>query len=116
MDGTIITDYDGGGYMDTEQCIRAGGDLKLTGYAVDAPLDITNPASQYYSRQALKHILYTTVNSNAMNGVVHGTEIVELPFANYYFILIGEAIVAAALIVWGVVAIRRRWKNEKAAK
>lgn len=116
FDGTIITDYDGGGYMDTEQCIRAGGDLKLTGYAVDAPLDITNPASQYYSRQALKHILYTTVNSNAMNGVVHGTEIVELPFANYYFILIGEAIVAAALIVWGVVAIRRRWKNEKAAK
>ena len=50
FDGTIITDYDGGGYMDTEHCIRAGGDLKLTGYAVDAPLDITNPASQYYSR------------------------------------------------------------------
>ena len=54
--------------MDTEQCIRAGGDLKLTGYEVDAPLDITNPASRYFARQALKHILYTTVNSNAMNG------------------------------------------------
>ena len=116
FDGTVITDYDGGGVMDTEQCIRAGGDLKLTGYAVDAPLDITNPASQYYARQALKHILYTTVNSNAMNGIVHGTVVGELPFANYYFIIIGEWIVAIALIIWGVVAIRRRWKEEKAAK
>ena len=51
-----------------------------------------------------------------MNGIVHGTEVGEMPFANYYFILIGEAVVAAALIIWGVVAIRRRWKEEKAAK
>ena len=99
--------------MDTEQCIRAGGDLKLTGYEVDAPLDITNPASRYFARQALKHILYTTVNSNAMNGIVHGTTVGELPFANYYFILIGEGIIAAGLIAWGVVAIVRRWKKEK---
>jgi len=115
FDGTVITDYDNGGYMDTEQCVRAGGDLKLTGYEVDAPLDITNPASQYFSRQAIKHILYTTVNSNAMNGIVHGTEVGGLPFANYYFILIGEAVVAAGLIVWGGVAIVRRWKEEKSA-
>ena len=113
FDGTVITDYDNGGVMDTEQCIRAGGDLKLTGYEVDAPLDITNPASRYFARQALKHILYTTVNSNAMNGIVHGTTVGELPFANYYFILIGEGIIAAGLIAWGVVAIVRRWKKEK---
>ena len=102
--------------MDTEQCIRAGGDLKLTGFMVDAPLDITNPASQYYARQALKHILYTTVNSNAMNGIVHGTVVGELPFANYWFILIAENTIAAGLIVWGVAAIIRRWKQEKTAK
>lgn len=116
FNGTVITDYDNGGVMDTEQCIRAGGDLKLTGYAVDAPLDITNPASQYYARQALKHILYTTVNSNAMNGIVHGTTVGELPFANYYFIIIAEVIVAIVLMVWGIVSIKRRWKEEKAAK
>ena len=51
-----------------------------------------------------------------MNGIVHGTVVGELPFANYYFIIIGEWIVAIALIVWGVVSIRRRWKDEKAAK
>lgn len=115
FDGTVITDYDNGGYMDTEQCVRAGGDLKLTGFEVDAPLDMTNPASQYFSRQAIKHILYTTVNSNAMSGIVHGTEVGGLPFANYYFILIGEGVVAAALIAWGVVAIMRRWKKENQA-
>ena len=116
FNGTVITDYDGGGTMDTEQCVRAGGDLKLTGFEVDAPLDVTNPASQYFSRQAIKHILYTTVNSNAMNGIVHGTAVGELPFANYHFILIGEWVVAAALTVWGVVAIVRRWKKEKMVK
>ena len=113
FDGTVITDYDSGGLMDTEQCVRAGGDLKLTGFQVDAPLDVTNPASQYFSRQAIKHILYTTVNSNAMNGIVHGTPVGELPFANYYFILIGEGVLAAGLTIWGVVAIIRRWKEEK---
>ena len=113
FDGTVITDYDNGGYMDTEQCVRAGGDLKLTGYEVDAPLDMGNPASQYFARQAVKHILYTTVNSNAMNGIVHGVSVGELPFANYWFILIAEAVVAIALTVWGVLAIMRRWKKEK---
>ena len=115
FDGTIITDYDGGGVMDTEQCIRAGGDLKLTGFEVDAPMDPTNPATQYFARQAIKHILYTTVNSNAMNGIVHGVAVEALPFANYYIILIVENVVAAALIIWGVVAIMRRWKKEKKA-
>ena len=115
FDGTVITDYDGGGVMDTEQCIRAGGDLKLTGFEVDAPMDPTNPATQYFARQAIKHILYTTVNSNAMNGIVHGVAVEALPFANYYIILIVENVVAAALIIWGVVAIVRRWKKEKKA-
>ena len=115
FDGTIITDYDGGGVMDTEQCIRAGGDLKLTGFEVDAPMDPNNPATQYFARQAIKHILYTTVNSNAMNGIVHGVAVEALPFANYYIILIVENVVAAALIIWGVVAIVRRWKKEKKA-
>ena len=49
-----------------------------------------------------------------MNGVVHGASVGELPFANYWFILIGEGVIAAGLIVWGVIAIVRRWKKEKA--
>ena len=107
---------DGGGYMDTEQCIRAGGDLKLTAMGSDALLAIDDHASAYYARQAMKHVLYTVVNSNAMNGIVHGVSVGKLPFANYYFILIAEAILAAALILWGTVAIVRRWMREKKAK
>ena len=95
-------------------CTWAGGNIKLTAYGSNAQLDMNNPASQYHARQAMKHVLYTTVNSNAMNGIVHGVTVSELPFANYYYILIGEAVVAAALIGWGVFAIVRRWKKEKA--
>ena len=116
FNGSVITDYDGGGVMDTEQCIRAGGDLKLTAYGSNAQLDINNPASQYFARQAMKHVLYTTVNSNAMNGIVHGVTISELPFANYYYILIALDVILAGLIAWGVAAIVLRWKNEKKAK
>ena len=47
-----------------------------------------------------------------MNGIAHGTEVGGLPFANYYFILIGEAVVAAGLIGWGGWALLRRWENE----
>ena len=52
----------------------------------------------FANEQAIKHILYTTVNSKAMNDIAHGTAVGELPFANYWFILIGEGVVAAALI------------------
>ena len=113
FDGSVITDYDNGGVMDTEQCIRAGGDIKLTAYGSNAQLDMENPSSQYFAREAVKHVLYTTVNSNAMNGIVHGVTVSELPFANYYYILIGEGLVAAGLIDWGVAAIVLRWKKEK---
>jgi len=115
FDGSVITDYDNGGVMDTEQCIRAGGDLKLTAYGSNAQLDMNNSASQYFARQAMKRVLYTTVNSNAMNGIVHGVAVSELPFANYYYILIAEGAVAAGLIIWGVSVIVLRWKKEKKA-
>ena len=64
---------------------------------------------------AVMAVMTSFVNSNAMNGIVHGTAVGELPFANYHFILIAEGIIATALIVWGIIAIMRRWKNEKKA-
>ena len=121
MEGFAVTDFsNSNSYMDVVQGVLAGGDAwdcndatkwsdKLREYQSDATVVSA-------MRQATERILYTVANSNAMNGIVHGTEVGEMPFANYYFILIGEAVVAAALIIWGVVAIRRRWKEEKAAK
>lgn len=112
FDGSVITDYDNGVPMYTEQCLRAGGDLKLTAYGSNAPLDINNKASQYYARQAMKHILYTTVNSNAMNGIVHGTQVADLPFAYYWLIIMSVFVVAAGLTAWGVTAIVLRWRKD----
>ena len=118
FNGSVITDYDNGGYMDTEQCLRAGGDLKLTNFTTSPGPDISNKATQYFARQAMKHVLYTTVNSNAMNGFVHGTDVGAAPFAYYWLIIFAVWAVTAGLTAWGVTAIVlrfRRQKNEKNA-
>ncbi len=114
FNGSVITDYDNGGYMNTEQCIRAGGDLKLTAQG-GMEFDMKNPATQYYARQAMKHILYTTVNSNAMNGFVHGVVAADLPFAYYWLIIISIWVLTIGLTAWGATAIVLRFKKERAA-
>ena len=113
FNGSVITDYDGGGVMNTEQCLRAGGDLKLTAYGSNVHVDMNNAASQYFARQAMKHVLYTTVNSNAMNGIVHGVQAASLPFAYYNLIIIAMFVLSAGLTAWGVVAILQRFKKSK---
>ncbi len=116
FNGSVITDYDNGGYMDTEQCLRAGGDLKLTNFATSSGPNQNNAATQYYMRQAMKHVLYTVVNSNAMNGITHGVQIADTPFA-YYWLIIGAVwVITAALTAWGVTSVVLRFRREKAAK
>ncbi len=115
FDGSVITDYDHGREMNSEQCIAAGGDLKLTAQMPDG-INEKNGAYQYYMRQSMKHILYTTVNSNAMNGIVKGVKIADRPFPYYYLILIAVGVIAAGLSAWGGIAIWQRWKAELADK
>ena len=114
FNGSVITDYDSGGVMNSEQCIRAGGDLKLTAQAADG-INENNKASQYYMRESMKHILYTTVNSNAMNGVVTGVAVAGMPFAYYKLIIIAFFIITAGLTALGVTFIVLRYKNSKKA-
>lgn len=114
FNGSVITDYDNGGVMNSEQCIRAGGDLKLTAQAADG-INENNKASQYFMRESMKHILYTTVNSNAMNGVVTGVSVSGMPFAYYKLIIIAYYVLAAGatgVCVWQVI---KRWKDDKKA-
>lgn len=81
MDGMALTDYSNNSYMDVRMGLQAGSDIwdcsstkwqdMLTnGYKSDAEM-------QTYMRRATKAILYTVVNSNAMNGYTSDTEIVE---------------------------------------
>ncbi len=99
FNGFVLTDYEVPSYMDTKQCIAAGGDAKLK------TVDMTNlfgssftlkndPEYQGYAKRAAHNILYTVVNSAGMNGFVHGVRFVN-GFA-YYKIMV---------IVWDVLSI-----------
>lgn len=116
FDGMIITDYSKGAtsYMHTDQLLRAGADVQLTQYGSD--YRASTPADIYYSKQALSHVLYTVVNSNAMNGFYHGVDVAARPFAYYYLIIIAVEVIGLAGIAWGTFAIVRRFRAEKAAR
>ena len=68
FNGTVITDFNVNAYMDTDQMIRAGGDLNLIGDK--APKNVSSATGVAAVRRAAKNILYTVAGSNAMNG--HG--------------------------------------------
>jgi len=113
--GFVLTDYEvgsgKGAYMDTLQTLAAGGDAKLKTVGMDAlfGFDISKKrAYQGYGRDAAHHILYTVVNSAAMNGYVHGISYVE-GFAFYKLILIGWDILVLVLLAG--VAIKAKTKK-----
>lgn len=68
--GMVITDYNLKSYMDTDQMIRAGGDLNLS--AGKSPKQTSSATDVTCLRRAVKNILYTVANSCAMNGYGDG--------------------------------------------
>lgn len=112
FNGMVETDYSQGGtgYMHTEQMLRAGADVQLS--QQQASYAIKNDTMVYYTKQAMKHVLYCVGNSNAMNGYVHGVVVGAEPFAYYYLILIAVGVIALGLSAWGGIAIWQRWKAE----
>ena len=120
FNGFVLTDYEvgsgKGAYMDTLQTLAAGGDAKLKTVGMEALLgfDISKyPSYQALGREAAHHILYTVVNSAAMNGFVHGIEFIN-GFAYYKLILIGWDILTLVAIFFMIRAMKRRRKNRKA--
>ena len=76
FDGFIITDNANTGvFMDAQQMIEAGADAKLTYQPQSAmwEFDQDDPVTYHYAREALHHLLYTTANSNAMDGAMPGS-------------------------------------------
>lgn len=77
--GVVITDYRSQDYMNIDQMLRAGGDLVLSSTG-NKPSDISSTTAITNLRRASKNILYTVVNSNAMNGLEYGvTYIIVMP-------------------------------------
>ncbi|MCI8613186.1 MAG: beta-glucosidase [Clostridia bacterium] len=92
--GFALTDFKERSYMIAGQEVFAGGDAVLS--TVNTGTDLRpgkNDTQYYYSRQAARNILYTIVNSNRMNGAVHGAKFIS-----------GIAYYRIILIVWDVVA------------
>ncbi|MBR1847249.1 MAG: glycoside hydrolase family 3 C-terminal domain-containing protein [Bacilli bacterium] len=112
--GIALTDYTNGAesYMHTEQMLRAGGDAQLSQYGY-AFKNFT-AANTYYAKQAMSHVLFTVVNSNAMNGFVHGSTLGYDGFPVYYFIIIGLYTIAGAVLVTGTIFTIRSIRKKRA--
>lgn len=101
--GTVITDWSGEKYMSVKQMVYAGGDLNFY-YPIriwNSP-DSTDAADVTVLRKATKGILYSYVNSNAMNG-----EVIGYRMANWQIIaIVIECIIGIGLAVWGIMTIQ----------
>ena len=119
FNGFVLTDYEvgrgKGAYMNTLQCLAAGGDAKLKTVDMDAifGFDLSkHPEYQGYGREAAHHILYCVVHSQGMNGFVHGVEFVN-GTAYYNYILIGWDIIAVALLSLIGVSLYKTFRKKK---
>ncbi len=77
FNGWVITDSAGsaGEWMNASQMIEAGGVSKLAQSEGLAKwtYDESDPAEYHYAREAMHRLLYVTANSNAMQGIMHGS-------------------------------------------
>ena len=87
--------------------IYAGGDLNLATTKGWSNFDATSAADVTVLRRATKNVLYTVVNSCAMN-VAGSTYILPLW---QMLLFIADGVIAAGLIAWGVVVIVRARKG-----
>lgn len=111
--GFAITDNANTGlFMDAYQMIEAGGDAKLTNVPESArwTFDKNNSAHYHYAREAMHHILYTVVNSKAMNALMPGATYVT-PMSIATKIQIAITVVAVILTVLLAAAIFLGWKK-----
>ena len=111
--GMVITDYNTNPYMYADQMIRAGGDLNLIQDKQPSLSGITVTASHRTAmRHATKNILFTVVNSNAMNGMGEGI-VYDYAMPYWMIVLIGlDVTVAVGIAVWGFFSIRKSYKKQ----
>ena len=77
------------------------------------PLDGSNPTIVNSLRRASKNILYTVVNSSAMNGISETTKVVAVTPPWQYWLLALDIFVLLLAIVGTVLIIRRCKKNRE---
>lgn len=116
--GHVVTDYVSTPvYQSALQALLAGNDLMLCTNSTyeDISQYKTNAKVVTALREASHNILYTGVNSSAMNGYSSETEIVQvLPLWKWW--LIAFDIVVVALIIAAYVALYKNYKKKVSAE
>lgn len=88
FDGLVCTDYYHFWFMNSKQMIMAGGSIALDPTEEKLTIAADDYVLQDQVYKAVKSTLYTIVNSNAVDGYIHGTR--ELPrWKNIYSVMIG---------------------------
>ena len=118
FEGNILTDFDNGGYMSAYQMVEAGADCKLSFVGATEydgsmyTIGASDGTGYHNARQAMKHVLYATANSNAMNGMIHG---VESRFLPYHYLIVAAldvvALIGVALLAVKIVKLAKN-KNQ----
>ena len=113
--GMLLTDYYGGaGYMDPDAALRAGAGSMLNTFADGSLTDSKSTTAKAEIRRAAHDVLYTVVNSSAMQGVASGVTI-RYSLAGWQIALIAGDIAVGifTMISVGWILIRRK-KNKPA--
>lgn len=105
FEGTVVTDFVSGSYMNTRQMLYAGGSLNLNNQQQYNwnDFDANNANDVAVLKARAKDILYTVANSNAFNREVVGY---MLPMWEIWLI-VADCVVVAGIAVWGFFAIRK---------
>jgi beta-glucosidase len=94
FEGMVISDWVGDSYMNAEQGIHAGNDLMLN--TLGSTVNDTSNAGKQAMRKACHNILYTVVNSNAMEIDYHG----PTPYWLYIMIAVDLLVLLCAVFLF----------------
>lgn len=101
--GTVITDYFSTAPQNMTQMLRTGNDLALT--TVTTTMKLSSSEDYIVARNALHNILYTVVNSNAMNGYSYGTRQIEIMPVWETIMICVSSVLGAAWLAWGIILV-----------
>lgn len=107
FEGFAISDFNLYPYMNPNQSISAGTDLTLTFQPSKSFGDTTSAKAVSDIREATHNILFTVVNSNAMNGLAPGATVSYTP-PTWVYIQVGASILVGLLVVAGALMVTRR--------
>ena len=111
FNGTVVTDFTSGAYMDARQMAYAGGDLNLNNQEkyIWSDFDKNSAEDVAVLRRCAKDVLYTVLHSNAMNGEISGYAMPVWQIC----LIVADCVIVAGLGVWGFFAIKKAFRKNQ---